>query len=457
MLIKNSSHQIYVLFPDLRIAGNCSNYLLLNPKDKSIKRINLNYPVTSECYRHEELSAKFTSLMTGHQIDVVHFFHLIKYPLNLPLIAQLSGAKTVISFFDYYFICPQFNFLKKDNHFCDYPHVSIQTCDLCLKQRFNYQANTQHTRQSLISEVLYHTNAVHYLCSDQRSRMVTAYPHLQTKLSLTMGLGLDAQPQPQIDTKFVNYLAPLKVACVGNFDTNKGAELLLQVIDYYQSIKQQNIEFHIYGDTRHPYSTVLYEMAKQKTVKSHGSYTPEQLPKLLRECHIAVFASIWPETFVLALSEAWSCGLIPVAPKLGAFGERINHGKNGFIYDYKDPGSLIKILDSFLSFTKQDFLDLLEGVSQVKYPSLQSNLDNYLSLYNRIHKTASDINSVEILSRLVIDVHPESWHSDSKSSSTISVASGNKEILQKAWQFYRREGLRSTINRFAKYANSKIK
>ncbi len=448
-LAQTQNNQVYVLFPDTTIAGDCSRYILLNVKNKTIKQIDLNSPVSADCYSHQELFTQFESLIIQQNIDIVHFFHLIRFPLNIPLIAKKAGAKVVISFFDYYFICQQFNFLKDNKIFCDYPNITIPTCDLCLKQNFNTQAGTQNARRNVISQVLYHTDAVHYLCQDQYNRFIVAYPHLQNKLNLIMGLGIGALfPKQDITNKLNNFALPLKVACVGNFDTNKGAQLIIQVIDYYQST-QQNIEFHIYGDVRYPYSEIL---PLAQTVKLHGHYVPKDLSKLLQECHVALFASIWPETFVLALSEVWSCGLIPVAPNIGAFSERITHGKNGFLYKFTDCGAIITILDSFLLMPTQTFLNLLEGVSQVKYPSLDFNMNQYLSLYTHLQQTKYKLNTVELLSRVIIEAPPEMQQLPAAELPIPPVppiipTPDNKHLLYKAWQYYKREGLLSTIKR----------
>jgi len=40
-------------------------------------------------------------------------------------------------------------------------------------------------------------------------------------------------------------------------------------------------------------------------------------------CHLALFLSVWPETFCYALSEALQAGLYPLAYDLGAPAERI--------------------------------------------------------------------------------------------------------------------------------------
>jgi glycosyltransferase involved in cell wall biosynthesis len=449
-LSQNKSIQVYVLFPNVKITNQC-NYLLLNINNKSVKHITVTHPVEIDCYSHPEFTSIFESLLRQHQIDIVHFLHLLRFPLNLPLIAKKIGTITIVSFFDYYLVCRQFNFLNKDNNFCGYPDITTPTCDLCLKQCFNAQVGTQITRRNLISQILYYSDAVHYLCQDQYQKINLTYPHLQYKTSLVMGLGIGAKFTAQYITNKLNYFRlPLKVACVGNFDINKGAELIIQVIDYYQST-HQSIEFHIYGDIRHPFSNTLLEMANKncKSIKTYGQYNSEDLPNLLQDCHVALFASIWPETFVIALSEVWSCGLIPIAPNIGAFSERITDGKNGFLYNYKDYGSIITILDSFLNMAQEDFLNFLARVSQVKYPSLENNLNQYLTLYNNLLETASNISNMELISRI--------WNIENVERLDLSASYVSKttNILYKTWQYYKQHGLTSTVKRITNYTLQK--
>jgi len=459
LLLSDTQYQLYVLFPNLSVGGLSNNYLLIDLRSNSTQNILLSSPITGESYHHQEFTEKFSSFLLEKKIDLVHFFHLIKFPLDLPLVAHISGAKTVVAFHDYYFVCPQFNFLKQDNQFCDYPNVSLPTCDLCLKRLFDYSYGTQQRRQILVSKVLYHTNAVHYMCEDEKSRILSAYPHLESKTSITMGVGLDRKPD--INNKINIKKLPMQVACMGNFDTNKGAILLLQIIDYYHDLDQSNIVFNIYGDVRSPYARSLTTFAKSKIVNVHGSYKPNQLPELTKNCHIALFASIWPETFALTLSEAWSCGLIPVAPNLGAFNERIIDGKNGFLYNYKDFGSLINLLDRLLAFKQEDFISLLHEIAHTEYPSLQYNLSKYSFLYKELNKEKDNIKEIELVSRTIQSLDDEFWYASSSLPSDSSLASkiitGNaNNIFKKAWNYYKDMGLRSTVFRVISYAKSRI-
>lgn len=74
-------------------------------------------------------------------------------------------------------------------------------------------------------------------------------------------------------------------------------------------------------------------------------YAPAQLGRLIAahrpDC--ALFLSIWPETFSYTLSEMQALGLVPIATRLGAFVERVEHGRTGLLCD-PEPAALADTL-----------------------------------------------------------------------------------------------------------------
>ena len=447
---QRKDHRLYVLLHSGTPPG-C--YVLLDVRNNSQERFVLDTPIHSECYRHEEFENAVRSLLSRHQIDVVHFFHLIHFPLSFPLIAQQAGAKVVVAFFDYYGICPQWNLMSGHTVFCRYPRVSLETCDLCLKKTFGYPPGTQGLRRQLISEILYHADALHVLCQDELARMLAAYPHLADKPTLTMGLGQDRPPQaggrraalPMADEAGAAR-RPLRVACIGNFVYWKGADLLIQIMDYYGEQHPSPVEFHVYGNQSPPYDAALKQRAEnnEDLVHLYGGYSPEQLPELVKDCDVALFAFIWPETFVLVLSEAWSCGLVPVAPRIGALGERITDGETGFLYDLDDPGSALRILDD-LARNRHKLDACREAIREVSYPSVEDNVCAYLALYEQVREAAeNNVERAAGLGRLALSARPEDWRAPARRF-VVEPRVRERSLLRRAWRVYRKRGLRHTV------------
>ena len=409
--------RVWALYPEVREATPQTDFLLRDIATDQEERIVLKEPVAWHAYRHDEFAARFSALLAEKRIDLVHFFHLIRYPLNLPLVARTSGARVVVSLFDHFLLCQEFNLLRQQATFCGYPEIAPESCDLCLKEMFGAPYGSQANRRRLLSEVLYHADAVHFLCEDQKQRTLSAYPHLSGREEeMVQGLGvserLPRRPPPETPPTL-----PLSVASLGNITRHKGGNLILDTLRWFQGSAGADdslpVRFHLFGRLLPPYGDALAQMAKgsESLVRLHGAYTPDQLPALLEaaDARVAVFASIWPETFVLALSEAWDCGLVPVAPAIGAFAERIRHGVNGFLYDPQDPGALAHLLRD-LADHPEKVAACAPGVRAETYPKLGDNIAAYLDLYRK----ASADNPAAArrrasLARLPLTTRPTSW------------------------------------------------
>lgn len=71
-----------------------------------------------------------------------------------------------------------------------------------------------------------------------------------------------------------------------------------------------------------------------------AEYRMQELPGHVEAIrpHVGLLMSVVSETFGYALSELMMLGVPPVATRVGAFAERIEHGRNGFLYSPDVPG-----------------------------------------------------------------------------------------------------------------------
>ena len=64
------------------------------------------------------------------------------------------------------------------------------------------------------------------------------------------------------------------------------------------------------------------------------------MPDLYGAHHVLLAPSIWPESYGLVAREAATAGLWVVASNLGAMGEDITPGRDGFVIDVASPEAL---------------------------------------------------------------------------------------------------------------------
>jgi N-acetyl-alpha-D-glucosaminyl L-malate synthase BshA len=82
------------------------------------------------------------------------------------------------------------------------------------------------------------------------------------------------------------------------------------------------------GPERMPAERLARELGVEANVRFWGKQ--DQIPKLLPRAHVLLMPSEM-ESFGLAALEAMSCGLVPVATRVGGVPELIEHDQTGFL------------------------------------------------------------------------------------------------------------------------------
>ncbi len=282
--------------------------------------------------------AAFQRLLIEEEIHVVHFVHFLFHSFGYVEVARSLGRPTVLGLYDFFIACPQFNLLDNSGRFCNLP--AIETCDQCLTQMGGLPAGAQSRRRELLSQVCAAVDKIHFLSESQRALIERVLPVPADKV-FVQGLGIRPETAPQSPRAASS--PPLRIAAIGNHGRNKGAEMLISIV---QRLAAENVRFRIAGDIDKDYKARLKALPRN-SVEMLGPYEPEQVGAILRDCHVALFASPWPETFMLTLSEAMHAGAVPVGPNLGAFGERVRDGENGLVVR-GDVGSYVRALLSLL-------------------------------------------------------------------------------------------------------------
>ena len=110
-----NTNKYYLLSYDQRQEpASDGNYVLLDMsvqnENKSVGReietFQVPQPISLDCYHDDAFADRFREIIQRYGIDIVHFHHLIHFPLDSPLVAKQAGAATVLSLSDYYALCP---------------------------------------------------------------------------------------------------------------------------------------------------------------------------------------------------------------------------------------------------------------------------------------------------------------------------------------------------------------
>ncbi len=118
---------------------------------------------------------------------------------------------------------------------------------------------------------------------------------------------------------------PMRVAVLGNVVDHKGARTLLELVRITEG---EGFVFEVFGYVE-TYLVAAFEAQAGERLTLRGGYTREEVPALLAGCDVSLHLSLWPETYMISLTEAWRAGLIPIVTDLGAPGERVSDGVDG--------------------------------------------------------------------------------------------------------------------------------
>lgn len=251
----------------------------------------------------------------------VHVHHVLTAPPFVATLADALGAPYDVTLHDFFLVCPRVAFVRADGTYCGEPDV--RTCDACIL------ADDVHEGASYCEEVpaddvaAWRARHRGWLAG---ARRVFA-PSEDTARRMRRALGelvIHTRPHPEVpfDVRFRSPPAPgapVRVAVLGGIGLHKGYLRLLEVARHAQATGLP-LSFVVFGTTAD--SGALRRLSN---VTVTGRYEREALPALVERsaCTLALFLSIWPETFSYTLSEAIGLGLYPVSYDLGAPAERL--------------------------------------------------------------------------------------------------------------------------------------
>jgi glycosyltransferase involved in cell wall biosynthesis/spore maturation protein CgeB len=312
-------------------------YTITDRDGTEIARVNT--PVRPvETLEDAQLESWIEEFVIGKKISTVFFAHLIHWPLSLVRRLSALGILTPLKLNEFFYVCPSINMLSVSDTFCRRDTLGEHFCDDCLLGRFNMPKGTMAARMKIMSDVL--KSASHLIAPSESTKDIygAIYPELRPQIIVK------SYPIAPIagDIQRRESATPgLRVLVPGNFVRQKGAQEILQIIKSLGS----DVRFDICGNVDTAYKSSFAELSKNNpNLKLYGGYSASELPNSFGASDVALFLSIWPETFLIAMTEAMLCGCVPIIFSLGAPSERVIDGVNGFCFAPGDWEGVAKLL-----------------------------------------------------------------------------------------------------------------
>ncbi|HEY8564300.1 MAG TPA: glycosyltransferase [Beijerinckiaceae bacterium] len=325
----------FVLAPDRRAGAKRNAFALFGPDGELRETFALPKPIGEGDLVNEGFDRAFQGLLDRHGFDLVHVNHLRGLSFSVPQIAKAYGARVVVAVHDYFAACENYNLIGFEDRYCDILHRPAQTCDACLRRTRGRGEGSQARRRRFFAESLRSADVL--LAGSEASAAILAgiYPHLKDRFAIV------PPPLPRIPERRTRPADDvLHVALLGNFTAVKGAATALQV---FEATRGMALRFHVFGRVDFDVAERLKGEAFAH-VEVHGGFPPGELPAGLDRCRLALILSPWPETYCISLSEVQATGLVPVVTALGAQGERVRDGIDGFHVPVNDAEAVAAVL-----------------------------------------------------------------------------------------------------------------
>lgn len=332
-------------------------------------------PLTHISSEYDQLIAHW---LIKYDFELVHIRHLAWHSLNLPKSAKNAGARVLISFHDYYGVCPTVKLLDDERNYCNGKcSASSGQCspELWEQDSLPYLKNNWvHTWRDKFKEALKYCDAY-----------VTT--HQSVKDTIIENLSIDEDnfhviPHGRDFKKFHQLAEPyklgnvLKILIPGNINDAKGSIIIEDLL----TLDELGIlEFHILGK-------VGFQFQHPRLI-IHGEYERDQFAKHVKKIkpHVGAVFSIWNETWCHTLTELWSVGLPAVVTNYPTLANRVELTDSGWVLPKNDP----KVVFNFIKNIMSD-INIISGKSD-KVKNIQSRLlmtqntkimaEEYLTVY----------------------------------------------------------------------------
>lgn len=268
----------------------------------------------------------------------LHVHHLISFEQSfMDYVMLLSGRLGIpydFTVHDYFPICPRINLLNGKNLYCGEPDIA--GCEQCVQQNFSYAGATPVWQWRYHYERFLQGAANIYVPNiDVKARLENYFPALSIRV----------RPHFEKAERNVPLPAPrktderLRVAIIGAIGPHKGSELVLACAKDAAKRKLP-LEFIVVGTING-----FMEPHQRPHLTVTGAYAESEVYTMLAAhgCHVALFPSVWPETYCYTLTIAQQAKLFPIAFDIGAQAERIRNWQWGELLDISlmhDPAAM---------------------------------------------------------------------------------------------------------------------
>lgn len=294
-------------------------------------------------FRDQPLLHSFQQVIIDFRPDVVHVEHLMGLPTQLLDFLQAQGIPYVVTLWDFWWICANAQLLTNyDQTVCAGPDRFLN-CARCALARANLTQFAP-VLPALALPLSWRNGRLHR--SLQQASQLIAPAEFVKQWYVDHGLPaakIEVLP-PGLDSPAKPAAPPhdnFRVGYVGGLSWQKGVHVLVEAFNALP----ETAELWLAGDSD-------FDPDYVKQLKAAGRATflgkldRTAVWQMLAQVDVIVVPSLWYETFVFVISEAFAMGVPVIASNLGVLSERVRHGIDGLLFPPGDAAQLAQALQT---------------------------------------------------------------------------------------------------------------
>jgi len=296
--------------------------------EQTVQAHTLAQPVDPSTHHSAEYDEVVGVWLRSGAFDVVHIQHLGWHSLGLLKLAKAAGARVVVTFHDFYHLCPTVKLLDAEGRYCAGACTPGQAD--CTPEPMWPGHTFAHLRGGWVST--WREGAAQALA---HADVYTA-PHESVRATVLQHLALPPDKPFVVvphgrDWERIQWMGQLpkkgqalQILVPGQLVKAKG----LDVVQALAALDGGNrLHLHLLGG-----GGLNVKPAPGLTV--HGEYRPQDFSARVAEIrpHVGAVFSIWNETWCHTLTEMWACGLPVMAFDFPTLAARINATGAGWVW-----------------------------------------------------------------------------------------------------------------------------
>lgn len=317
-------------------------------------------------FRQPTLEQAFAQTLQQEQPDMVHMQHLIGLPWNLVRHIQQAGLPYVITLHDYWYVCANAQLLTNyDETVCPGPNYWLN-CAHCALARVGHGGFVPAI--PVLAPLFAYRHGRLQPILRQARRLITP-THFTAAIYAQLGLPADQIEVIPYGIRVPAALPPrpphdgLHIGYIGGIAPQKGVHILIEAVN---QLTDDRLRLTIYGDQQAfpDYAAHLRKQAVHPGITFAGQLPQSQLWPALAELDVVVAPTLWYETAVLVVQEAFAAGVPVVASDIGVLPERVRAGVDGLLFPPGDAAALAAILQELADHTEK-LAQLRAGIQPV--------------------------------------------------------------------------------------------